>query len=101
VTFELSRAAVPALHGVRELIARGVAAGRAEDNRAAYTGRIAGELTAAEAALLFDPQTSGGLLVALPEAAVARFVAALGEWQLGAVVVGRVTARGAVDLVLG
>jgi selenide, water dikinase len=100
VTFAIDPAAVPALDGVPELLARGVTAGRAKDNRASYSGRIGGELSERDASLLFDPQTSGGLLIALPESWVARFRAALGDWQLGAALVGRVLPRGASDVII-
>jgi selenide,water dikinase len=39
--------------------------------------------------LLYDPQTSGGLLAAVPDAHAARVVAALGAASVSAAIVGR------------
>jgi selenide, water dikinase len=54
--------AIPALQGARALAAHGVESTSAAENRRALGGLPAGP----EAALLVDPQTSGGLLLGLP-----------------------------------
>jgi hypothetical protein len=64
-------------------------------------GRVAGVADAAEATLLFDPQTSGGLLACIPADRVTAFEDAPGDWPLGASVIGRVAAAGAHDVVVG
>jgi selenide,water dikinase len=69
---QVSMSSVPLLDGVLQLADRGlitVASGR---NWASYGDevRLAPEITRAQQALLCDPQTSGGLLVACSEAAV-------------------------------
>ncbi|MFP4294587.1 MAG: selenide, water dikinase SelD [Halothiobacillaceae bacterium] len=67
--------AVPVLPAVEEYLARGAVPGGTERNHASYGHRMAA-VDAREKALLCDPQTSGGLLVAVaPEGAEA--VAAL------------------------
>ncbi len=100
VTFELHRDAVPTFEGIRKLIAGGTVAGRAKENWSAYKGRIGGELSENDGLLLFDPQTSGGLLLAIPESEVSTFKKALSDWELGAHVIGRVLPRQAHDLVV-
>lgn len=70
----LRRSALPVIDGVRELAARGVVTGASNRNWASYgeSVQLAADVTQAERALLTDPQTSGGLLVACaPEAAAA------------------------------
>ncbi len=59
---------VPALPGALALLERGVRSSYHPSTAAARSGIAWGEKTAGPAAeLLFDPQTSGGLLLALPE----------------------------------
>ena len=68
----LDMARVPLLPGVRELAAQGMVTGASGRNWAAYGAevRLADSVQAVDKALLSDPQTSGGLLVACaPEAA--------------------------------
>jgi len=65
VAAELAMANIPLLDEVLGLAAEGVVTGASGRNWAAYGQkvRLAPELTAAQQALLCDPQTSGGLLV--------------------------------------
>lgn len=100
VTFEIDRAAVPVIEGVRALIAGGVVPGRARENADSYRTRVRGVEREEEAVLLFDPQTSGGLLACIPEDKVAVFTGALGDWPLGVAVIGRVVAGGEHDVVV-
>ena len=62
----LDMARVPLLPGVRDLAAQGMVTGASGRNWAAYGGEVqlAGGLSPQDKALLSDPQTSGGLLVA-------------------------------------
>lgn len=62
----LQRQALPWLPGVQALAAQGVVTGASGRNWAAYGAqvRLPADITPAEQALLTDPQTSGGLLVA-------------------------------------
>ena len=82
---------MPLLAGVRESLERGALTGGAARN-AAYLEALVdyGRASEADRALLVDPQTSGGLLVALPPARAAVFVQEI----VGAVVVGEVLAQG-------
>jgi len=65
-TVQINMSQVPLLHGVRELAEQGMLTGASGRNWAAYGHEI--ELTSSlnpiDQALLSDPQTSGGLLVA-------------------------------------
>lgn len=78
---------LPLMPGAEALAAAGEASSLAPANRAACLGRVRGDLTGPRAALLFDPQTCGGLLAAVPAVAAAAVLAALP----GAVVIGEVT----------
>ncbi|MEO7908575.1 MAG: selenide, water dikinase SelD, partial [Roseiflexaceae bacterium] len=97
VGFQIVLAQVPLLPGALEYARQGIFPGGLGRNRDYLLGaravRVAPELEEAWAQLLFDPQTSGGLLFALPEQAAAtlrqHFVVA-GEpiWEIGRVVEG-------------
>jgi selenide,water dikinase len=67
----LDWASVPLLRGVRELAERGLVTGASGRNWAGYGAdvQLSSALGAADQALLSDPQTSGGLLVACAPAA--------------------------------
>jgi selenide,water dikinase len=63
--------------------------------------RISDEVSDLLTALAFDPQTSGGLLISLPEEQAARLLAALHAADYpDAAIVGRVVARAATPLEL-
>ncbi|SEN94643.1 selenide, water dikinase [Gemmobacter aquatilis] len=86
----LSLAEIPLLPGAAALAALGVASTLAPANRAALIGRIAAPTTP-EAALLFDPQTAGGFLAALPAARADSTMAALLHAGIPAARIGTVT----------
>jgi selenide, water dikinase len=88
---DLELAAVPFLPGAEALAAEGIASTIAPANRAALIGRIAVP-PGPRAALLFDPQTAGGLLAAVPSAAAGRLTAALHDAGYAAAVIGTVRA---------
>lgn len=74
LTAQLRREALPWLPGVRAFAADGVITGASGRNWASYGAsiRLGADVTETERALLTDPQTSGGLLVACaPDAAQA------------------------------
>ncbi len=76
-TVRLDMACVPVIEGVRALAAAGMVTGASGRNWAAYGHevRLAGHLQPVDQALLSDPQTSGGLLVACAPEAVAEVLA--------------------------
>jgi len=98
VGLQLRAGAVPLLPGAVRYAAEGHLAGGLGRNRdyfAAYDGgiRIDPAVPAALAPLLYDPQTSGGLLIAVAAAAAAELLVAAAEegarlWEIGEVRVG-------------
>ncbi len=87
---EISLAALPLLPGAEALAAAGTASTLAPENHAAS----APQMTFAEsprAALLFDPQTCGGLLAAVPAGQAEALLAALREQGHAPALIGHVT----------
>lgn len=75
-------ARVPIVDGARDLLDQGFLSGGSRRNLEAITPRLAGDL--AEATMLSDAQTSGGLLVALPPERLSDYVAAVpGAAEIG------------------
>jgi selenide,water dikinase len=75
-TAELDLAAIPLYPGARDLAADGIVSTLLPENLA-VGGIIRGDLKEATRALLFDPQTAGGLLAGIPQSRAADCVAAL------------------------
>ena len=92
VDFELALADVPLLPGARRYAELGCVPGGTWRNREAFVDRIDGleEAPPFSDEILFDPQTSGGLLIAVPEAALARLLALLDEAGSPGRAIGRV-----------
>jgi selenide,water dikinase len=95
VAIELERARVPVLDGARDL-ALANRSGGSRTNETYFGPRVAfgPRVDAILEALLYDPQTSGGLLVALDPAAVSGVMDALRAASVPAVLIGRVLAPG-------
>ena len=103
VDIELDADAVPLLPGVLQLAREGVLPGAIERNKESSGDALAAADGATPVLLdiLFDAQTSGGLLIAVPEAAAAGFVSRLhAEGVAEAAVVGRVLAAGTGRIVV-
>lgn len=98
VTLRFNGASLPELPGARALWESGMRTGGAERNEA-FVAPLADWTAArpADVALALDPQTSGGLLVAVQPARVADYLSAVA----GSVVVGQVERRGNAFVVLG
>src|SRR5919109_3073766 len=102
VCLQIEARAVPLMPGAAEYSAAGLLPGGADrneeylslpDQSGAPRAALAGDLPRERAALLFDPQTSGGLLFAAPAAAAGAGEAAFGAqrqplWRIGRVVEG-------------
>ena len=97
VTIHIQTAKVPFHPEAYELAEMGFIPAGAYRNRAfAEAGvKVAGEVPLAMQDILYDPQTSGGLLIALPEEAAEECLAQLRERVPDAAIVGYVT--GALD----
>jgi len=93
--------AIPALPGALALAAAGVETGGAAHNRrfVAPVLEVAPGVSPPLVALAHDPQTSGGLLAAVPEAALYAVVAGLGAAGVSAWRIGRVEEGSGVALV--
>jgi selenide,water dikinase len=101
VTLRIDAAAVPVLEGVRSLVQGNVpGGGRTNADHFGDGVRCERELERETVQLLYDPQTSGGLLAAVEASAVDAAVLALGQAGAGAHVIGRVSERGAGRILL-
>jgi selenide,water dikinase len=75
VTLRMDLAAVPLMNGLAELIAEGLVPAGCYRNRDHYRPMVSSPHSDCDALLpLFDPQTSGGLLIALAPGDAARFI---------------------------
>ena len=97
VTLRLRGQVLPELPGARALWSAGIRTGGAERNEQ-FVAPLTDWTSAdpADVALALDPQTSGGLLLAVPPERAADYLSAVA----GSVVVGAVEARGSTLLVL-
>ncbi|HEU5186389.1 MAG TPA: selenide, water dikinase SelD [Gemmatimonadaceae bacterium] len=97
VTLEIRPADLPVLPGAREAWRAGARTGGAERNLRYLEPLVRwGSVSEEDRALLIDPQTSGGLLVALPPAAAGNYI----QRMAGTVEIGSVTTRGTHAIVL-
>ena len=92
LTARLEYAAVPRLPGIEHYLEQGCVPGGTLRNFDSYGGRIA-PLGDAQRDLLCDPQTSGGLLVAVTASGEAEFVAVARELGLDLAPIGTVVER--------
>jgi selenide,water dikinase len=86
VAIRVQHDAVPVFPGALETYQRGISTGSNDANRALATPYLAFDrtLSAAEESLYFDPQTNGGLLLAVAEADAPHLVSALHDQGIGA-----------------
>ena len=97
VTIRIHVARVPLLPGARAAAERGIRTGGAERNLAYLEPKVDwGRASDVDRVLMYDPQTSGGLLVALGADQVSRYLSLVP----GAVEIGDVLPAGANGLVL-
>lgn len=98
VEIEVYGAAIPVFSGVLDLIRAGVISGAVERNREYAAAFVTRDKSAGEdlETLLYDPQTSGGLLIAVRAAKAPSLLAALRRTGVPvAAVVGRVLSKAA------
>lgn len=97
VDVEIELASLPLLPKAKKFAEEGLIPGGAYRNREYLKGHveIGGRISPAEEDLLYDPQTSGGLLIAVPGEKREQLLSALREKGVASPrVVGRVTGRG-------
>jgi selenide,water dikinase len=94
--FQLSK--LPLMAGALDYARAGAVPGGTWRNRSAYERRVVGQAAKEEpwSSLLYDPQTSGGLLVALDPAVVQRYLASVADAGGQGTVVGHVVAGSGV-----
>ncbi len=103
VTIIFEESDLPILPGAIELAGAGMIPGGGVRNREYYGAMVAvsDEVADLMATLAFDPQTSGGLLISLPDEQAVRLLAALhAAGYPDAAIVGRAVARAALPLEL-
>jgi selenide,water dikinase len=92
VTLRVTVDAIPVIPGAREAFERGAQTGGGARNLAYIDSMVSwGRSSPFQRAILTDPQTSGGLLVAVPPTVLAQYLSRVD----GAVEIGEVQARGA------
>ena len=97
VTLRFRVESIPVLGGAREAWDAGARTGGASRNADFLQERVQwGSIGERDRAVLLDPQTSGGLLVAVPPSRVAEYLSLVP----GAVAIGSVEPRGACDIEL-
>jgi selenide,water dikinase len=103
VTIEIDASAVPLLEGALELASQGMLTSGDKTNRE-YVGaniEIAETVDPNMIKLLFDPQTAGGMLIAIPEDKAGALLTALSKNYTYARVIGRVIPRSPHSVVVG
>jgi selenide,water dikinase len=95
VTLEIAVPDVPLVEGARQAIEKGLAPGGLFSNQHYYSAFVESRTRAdgRTVELMYDPQTSGGLLVALPEGSLGAFDGALNASGGESWVIGRVVER--------
>jgi selenide,water dikinase len=103
VEMEIYGEAIPVFEGVMDLIRDGVISGSVERNRDYASAFVKVRKGADEdlETLLYDPQTSGGLLIAVRRSKAAAFLAAVKKKGVRhAMVIGKVTRKGPGKIIL-
>lgn len=101
-SLRLELAALPVYAGAAALAEAGVTCAGARNNHQAFSSRVklVAPRTAAQEELLYDPQTSGGLLVALPATEAPIALRALADAGIDAARIGEATARDEAPIVV-
>jgi selenide,water dikinase len=103
VTLRIEESDLPLLPGALDCCREGMIPGGGRRNREFYgaRARISDEVASEMAEIFFDPQTSGGLLIALPESQALPLLAELqADGNLEAALIGRVVAQTAFAIEL-
>ncbi|MCR4347774.1 MAG: selenide, water dikinase SelD [Sulfuricaulis sp.] len=102
VRLRIEHQKVPHFPEALDLCARGIRPSGLASNRQAFSESVRFDDAVPEVwrELLFDPQTSGGLLIALPEADAPRLLFRLCENDIEAFTIGHVTERGRGEILV-
>jgi selenide,water dikinase len=102
VTIHFSASKVPLLEGALELSAKGMHPGGASDNREFLKDKVQvnGDIDPNILALLYDPQTSGGLLISVAEKDAPTLQKTLQAAGIYSQPIGRVTAQASYPLIV-
>ena len=102
VTIEIEAARVPLIRGAYELAEQGLLTSGDRSNRQYVGGNIdlSESLNKPMASLLFDPQTAGGLLIAIDATRAETMLARLRETYTDAAIIGGVMTRGTHALIV-
>ncbi len=96
ISLEIEYQALPLLPETMDMARMGLIPGGAYDNREHLRDKVKllGSLKPEEEMVLYDPQTSGGLLVAIPPPGAEKMLDELAGLGVQAAVIGKVTTRG-------
>jgi selenide,water dikinase len=101
VSAVLDASAVPILEGAQEIAAAGQVPGGTKRNFRSIKGSVDfGDLPPADRTVLVDAQTSGGLLLAVPEPALQDLVAALTAAGDLAAIIGQIKTASAAAMIV-
>ncbi len=102
VSLKLDFAQVPFVSGARKYATQGIFPGGAFDNQAHFGAQVKFPATLDEPSqmLLFDPQTSGGLLLGVPPQKLDSFLARAEEVNQAVWVIGEVTTGTGIEIIL-
>jgi selenide, water dikinase len=100
VSLRIDHANIPFVTGARKYAEKGIFPGGAFDNRSHFGPQVefAGSINEADQMLLFDPQTSGGLLLGVPSGQLEEFLAQAKQIGQAAWVVGSVDAGNGIHI---
>ena len=100
VALRFDFSSIPFISGARKYAEQGMFPGGAFDNKKHFEGKVefADVIDEPDQMLLFDPQTSGGLLLGVPRDAVASFLARARELDQAAWRVGEVQAGSGIQI---
>jgi len=99
LTFMLELARIPLMSDIAALVSDGMVPAGCYRNRAHYSGYVSG-ITGDALIPLFDPQTSGGLLITLSPESAERFLSRSAQLGIFAAAIGDVVPRGGSPIVL-
>jgi len=102
VTIEIDSSRVPLIRGALDLAAQGLLTSGDKTNRK-YVGEdveIGSDISKETASLMFDPQTAGGMLIAIPADRANELLGRLRETYPDASIIGRVVERGPHSIIV-